>query len=150
MMKEGIRVNAVKGLLKKFYIDKAFVKFVIVGGINTLVGSAIMFGCYNLLHLGYGVSTFANVFLTSILSYFLNKHFTFNNKRNGIRPIIEFAVNIAVCYFIGYGIAKPFAGWMLSGADRAVCDNVSMLVGMVLFTLLNYFGQRLIVFSKKR
>ncbi|MBQ7120289.1 MAG: GtrA family protein [Oscillospiraceae bacterium] len=139
----------IKKLLKKFYIDKAFLKFVIVGVINTLVGSAIMFGCYNLLNWGYEISTFANVFLTSILSYFLNKHFTFKNGRRGVLPIVEFAVNIAVCYFVGYGVAKPLVSWMLSGLGSVVRDNVSMLVGMVLFTLLNYFGQRFIVFSKQ-
>lgn len=143
-------MKTVTGLLKKFYIDKAFFKFVLVGAVNTLVGSAIMFGCYNLLHWGYGISTFANVFLTSILSYFLNKYFTFKNKENGLRQIVEFAVNIAVCYFVGYGVAKPLIGRVLSGATPVVRDNVSMLVGMVLFTMLNYFGQRLIVFSKKK
>ena len=58
-------------------IDQKLLKFIVVGVINTLVGMAIMFGLYNLAHCSYWVSSAANYILTSILSYFLNKYFTF-------------------------------------------------------------------------
>ena len=65
-------MNKLRGL-----IDRRLAKFLLVGVINTLVGTAIMFGLYNLAHCSYWVSSAANYILTSILSFFLNKYFTF-------------------------------------------------------------------------
>lgn len=127
----------------------SLVRFGIVGVINTLVGSAIMFGLYNLAGATYWVSSAANYILTSILSFFLNKHFTFRDKTHSWRQVLRFAANIAVCYLLAYGMAEPLVGWVLSAASEAVQTNLSMLVGMVLFTVLNYCGQRFFTFNRK-
>ena len=47
------------------------------------------------------------------------------------------------------GIAKPLCRALLAGASVSVRDNVSMLVGMVLFTGLNYLGQRFFAFKSE-
>lgn len=130
-------------------IDKKLAKFLVVGVINTLVGTAIMFGLYNLAHCSYWVSSAANYILTSILSFFLNKYFTFESKEKSAAEVLRFAVNIAVCYLLAYGIAKPLCLFALSGASAAVRDNVSMFVGMCLFTGFNYLGQRFFAFKQK-
>ena len=87
--------------------------------------------------------------MTSILSFFLNKYFTFESKEKSAAEVLRFAVNIAVCYLLAYGIAKPLCLSALSGASAAVRDNVSMFVGMCLFTGLNYLGQRFFAFKQK-
>ena len=130
-------------------IDKKLAKFLVVGVINTLVGTAIMFGLYNLAHCSYWVSSAANYILTSILSFFLNKYFTFESKEKSAAEVLRFAVNIAVCYLLAYGIAKPLCLAALAGASTAVRDNVSMFVGMCLFTGFNYLGQRFFAFRTK-
>ena len=136
-----------KKLLALF--DVKMWKFLLVGVVNTLVGTAIMFGLYNLAHCGYWFSSAANYVLTSILSYFLNKYFTFKNTETGWRPVLRFALNIAVCYLLAYGIAEPLMRWALSAATPALRDNAAMLTGMVLFTGFNYLGQRLFAFRHK-
>ena len=136
-----------KKLLSLF--DAKLLRFLIVGVINTLVGTAIMFGLYNLAHCSYWVSSAANYILTSILSFFLNKYFTFRNKDQSLRQVLRFAINIAVCYGLAYGIAKPLCRALLASASVSVRDNVSMLVGMVLFTGLNYLGQRFFAFKSE-
>lgn len=128
-------------------MDEKMWKFLLVGVVNTLVGTAIMFGLYNLAHCGYWFSSAANYILTSILSYFLNKYFTFKNTEKGWRPVLRFGVNIAVCYLLAYGIAEPLMRWALSAATPALRDNAAMLTGMVLFTGFNYLGQRLFAFK---
>ena len=62
----------------KQYLDLTFWKFILVGIINTLVGTTVMFVAYNLCHLNYWVSSASNYVVGSIVSYFLNKYFTFN------------------------------------------------------------------------
>ena len=87
----------------KKLLDSSFIRFLIVGVINTLVGTAVMFGLYNLagLHtwgqLGYWLSTIGNYTVGSVVSFFLNKHYTFKNKEKGKAVVIRFVINIAVC-----------------------------------------------------
>ena len=131
------------------FFDSSFFRFLIVGCINTLVGYGVMFGLYNLAHCSYWVSSAANYILTSILSFFLNKHFTFQNKERSAAQVWRFALNIAVCYLLAYGIAKPLCLRLLNNATISVRDNVSMLVGMCLFTGLNYLGQRFFAFRSE-
>ncbi|MEG0322312.1 MAG: GtrA family protein [Oscillospiraceae bacterium] len=83
--------------------NSSVVRFIIVGVINTLVGSAIMFGLYNLVHCSYWFSSAANYTLTSILSFFLNKYFTFRDTEKSVSQTLRFVLNIVVCYGIAYG-----------------------------------------------
>ena len=108
-----------------------------------------MFLCYNLLHMGYWISSAANYVLGSILSYFLNKHYTFQNSEKGPGVVLRFVINISVCYLIAYGVAKPLTAWILSDMDRSIQENGAMLVGMCLFMGLNYLGQRFFAFRSK-
>ena len=61
---------------KQKLIDITTVKFLLVGVINTLVGTGTMFGLYNCLGCSYWVSSAGNYIVGSIVSYFLNKYFT--------------------------------------------------------------------------
>lgn len=127
--------------------DKIFWKFVIVGVINTFVGTVIMFLVYNIFHFSYWVSTASNYIVGSVVSYFLNKYFTFQNKDKNWKMIIRFIVNIFICYLVAYGIAKPLVGKAISGVSISVKENCAMFVGMCLFVMLNYIGQRFWVFK---
>jgi putative flippase GtrA len=128
-------------------IDEKLIKFIIVGVINTVVGTAIMFTLYNLVGCTYWVSSATNYFLTSILSFFLNKYFTFKNNDRSFMQIIRFALNIMVCYLLAYGIAKPAVLWILSSYSETIQTNIAMFVGMCLFTGFNYLGQRFFAFK---
>ena len=131
-------------------IDRTFIKFVMVGIVNTIFGSAIMFAMYNLLHCSYWVSSASNYICGSVLSFFLNKHFTFQNKSKDISVVIKFTVNIIVCYLFAYGIARPAVRFVLQDAGMKIQENVSMLAGMVLFVGFNYIGQRFFAFSTRK
>lgn len=134
----------------KNFIDETFCKFIVVGVINTLLGTSIMFLFYNIFHLSYWISSASNYFFGSILSYFLNKNFTFKNKVDGFRNIIYFILNISICYLVAYGIAKPVVKYVLSSFGKVTQENVAMFVGMCLFVVMNYLGQRFIVFGKSK
>ena len=127
---------------------KQVVSFGIIGVLNTIIGTAIMFGCYNLLGLNYWISSAANYFFGSLFSYFMNKRFTFKVKENDPRYVIRFALNITVCYLLAYGIAKRAVTMLLQSRGIAdnVIDNIAMLTGMVLFVGFNFIGQKLFVF----
>lgn len=128
-------------------IDKTFLKFVFVGIINTFVGTAVMFGCYNLLKMDYWISSAMNYIVGSIVSYILNKKFTFNNNEKGPKPLLKFILTISICYGIAYGLAKPLVKILLSSSAISIQENIAMLVGMGLFVILNYLGQRFFAFK---
>lgn len=131
-------------------IDRSFYRFLIVGVINTIVGTSIMFIAYNGLGISYWGSTFLNYFIGSIVSYFLNKYYTFKQKQKSYREIILFVINIACCYFVAYYLAIRIVELLLVDYSSTVISNVSMAVGMCLFVVLNYIGQRLFVFTSNK
>lgn len=140
-------------------IDKTALKFLLVGVINTLVGTGVMFVFYNVCGFGYWFSSASNYVVGSIVSYLLNKYFTFQSKTNSLKSIIKFVVNISVCYFVAYGAAKPLVYWVcdvfrenvrfFSFLNDKWCDNLAMLAGMGIFVVLNYIGQRFFVFKEE-
>ena len=135
--------------MKNKLFDATFWKFIAVGIINTIFGTTIMFVCYNVFHWGYWFSSGANYFFGSILSFVLNKYFTFQNKEKSISQIVRFVINILVCYFVAYGVAKPLTIMLLAQAPLKVQENIAMLVGMCFFVGLNYLGQRFFAFRKQ-
>lgn len=128
--------------------EHSLVRFGLVGALNTVFGSTIMFVLYNVLHCTYWQASFANYFFGSILSFFLNKYFTFRSRTRSWREVVRFILNIAVCYLLAYGISKPLMLRLLSGQSQAVRENAAMLAGMGLFVVLNYLGQRFFAFRK--
>lgn len=130
--------------------DKTTLKFILVGIINTLFGTGVMFLAYNVFSASYWLSSALNYILGSILSYFLNKYFTFQSKEKSWNQVVKFVLNITVCYFLAYGLAKPLVMRILSGQEIKLVENAAMVVGMVLFVGLNYLGQRFLVFSEKK
>ena len=129
--------------------DEKFFKFILVGIINTIVGSAIMFSLYNIAHLNYWISSACNYFFGGVLSFFLNKYFTFTVKEWSLFMIVAFILNIIISYFIAYGLAKPLVNYFLNSEPQNIRENVALFAGMCLFTGLNYLGQRFVVFDKK-
>src|SRR5699024_9275706 len=83
----------------------------------------------------------------SILSFFLNKHFTFQSQSKSISVVIKFIVTIVVCYLLAYGIAKPVVYYLLQNSSRKVQDNLSMLLGMISSVGFNYIGPRSLAFA---
>lgn len=129
--------------------DKTMVKFLLVGVVNTLVGAGTMFLLYNLAHCSYWISSAANYVVGGVVSFFLNKYFTFQNKGWSWGQVGKFIVSVSVCYLLAYGLAKPLALHLLAGQSQSIQENVAMLVGMCLYTALNYLGQRFFAFKVK-
>ena len=128
-------------------IDKSIPKFLLVGVGNTLLSMVLMF---LLEGLGYWPSTAIAYVAGAVMSFFLNRSFTFKSEETLKRSAVKFAVNVAVCYVLAYALAQPIAGWVLgrTSLSRLWQERLTKLGGMCLYTLLNYFGQRFFAFRK--
>ena len=126
-------------------------RFIIVGVLNTIIGTTTMLIAYNIFHLGYWIASALNYIVGSIFSYFANKYFTFKSEKKSASEIIRFVINITVCYFVAYSVAKSVIEVALRNVHLSVpmLEQISMFLGMGIFVVLNYFGQKFFVFRKK-
>lgn len=125
-------------------MKKTIIKFLLVGVVNTAVGAGVMFVLFNAARVDYWISSACNYILGGMLSYFLNKYFTFENYEKSIAQVLLFILNLVVCYMLAYFLSKKIVCFILSSQDETMRGNISLLVGMCLYTVLNYFGQRFI------
>ncbi|SMQ77444.1 Putative flippase GtrA (transmembrane translocase of bactoprenol-linked glucose) [Bacillus sp. OV166] len=130
----------------------SFVRFIIVGIVNTVVGLSVMYLLLHLLGQSYWIATFVGNSIGAFVSFILNRNFTFKSKDSVSKSAIRFIVVILGCYFISYEIGRSFVEWILNKNEffsPFFKTDISVLIGTCLYTLLNYFGQKLFVFSKK-
>lgn len=132
--------------MKKLF-DPSMWKFLLVGVANTLLSAVLMF---LLEGLGYWPSTAIAYVAGAVLSFFLNRSFTFKSNAAFWPSVLKFAINVVVCYLIAYSIAQPVVTWVLSRTAIAPIwqERIAKLCGMGLYTVINYFGQRFFAFRK--
>ena len=128
------------------FVDRKLLSYMAVGLFCAFLGVCIMFGLYNFTNCGYWIATIANYALTGVISYYMNSYFTFKMKKHSPKRFMRFWINIAVCYTMAYGFAKPIIMFLVRHASKTIQDNIAMVAGMVLFAIFNYIGQRLYIF----
>ncbi|MCZ8514227.1 GtrA family protein [Paenibacillus filicis] len=123
----------------------SFIRFLIVGLLNTLVGLGISFFSFNLLQFNYWASTFLGNTTGAVVSYVLNKKFTFRSQISIRSSWWRFVLVILSCYGVSYGASIGLAqaciryfpqvpaGWLHNGA---------IFMGNVLYTISNYLGHK--------
>ncbi len=128
-------------------LDKSVLKFLLVGVMNTLLSLALMFV---LEDLGYWISTAVAYIAGAILSFFLNRKFTFESKEKVPNAVIKFAVCILLCYIVAYSLAQPVVSLVLGKTAISAIwqERIAKVFGMGLYTVINYLGQRFFVFDK--
>lgn len=124
------------------------IKFGLVGVVNTVLGTAIIFFAYNILHLGYWFSTVLGYFVGGTFGFLANKYFSFCNKKKSLLQILKYVMCLIICYIIAYGLSLNIIRVILNGCEIQVEENVAIAVGMLLYTILNYLGQSKWVFKE--
>ncbi|WP_254776815.1 GtrA family protein [Paenibacillus sp. yr247] len=137
-------MNRIRALL-----SSSFARFLLVGLFNTLVGLSASFALFNLLRLNYWISTFAGNTIGAIVSFTLNRTFTFRSNVSIGSSWWKFAVVILSCYGLSYSIS-----WLLALAVESIMPNVrtdwlhngAILVGNGLYTIGNFLGHKYFTF----
>ncbi len=126
-----------------------FVRFILVGMINTIVGLSVM---YLLLHLGglsYWVSTFIGNSVGAIVSFLLNRSFTFRSQSSIYKSMLRFVAVILFCYVVSYTFGRNLVELMLRNSELtgSMKTDIAVFISTGLYTVLNYFCQKFIVFK---
>lgn len=125
------------------------IHFGMVGVANTILGWGIMAVLYNLIHMNYWLSSGISYFIGSVFSYHANGKLTFKVENKDKWLPWRFAINIIVCYLVAFSVAQPLVRYVLASQPVVIVDNVAMILGMCIFIVMNFFGQKLFVFRKR-
>lgn len=134
--------------MKTKLLQHSFFRFLLVGVGNTLLSLVLMF---LLEDLGYWPSTAIAYAAGAVMSFFLNRRFTFRSDVSMGQAVWKFALNVVLCYVLGYGLARLLIPTPtgVTAVPPIWFDRLRKLVGMGLYTLFNYLGQRFFVFFSK-
>lgn len=131
------------------YFNKSntFSRYILVGVLNTIIGISIILLLFEILKLSYWSSTFIGNSVGAIVSYFLNRNFTFKSNVENKKGILLFTIVILGSYYISYPI-----GYHLLFKDifksTIVGSELSILLSACVYTILNYLGQRYLTFRR--
>lgn len=130
-------------------VRKEISTFLAIGIINTLVGLTSIYLLFNLLHISYWLATFIGNAIGMIVSYLLNKRFTFQNKGRFSSSLLRFFLVVLLCYYVSYWVGLHLSRFVVIIFPFLLSykGDVSILVGAGLYTISNYFGQKFFVFN---
>lgn len=131
------------------WVTGSFARFLLVGLFNTLVGLGASFAFFNVLHMNYWLSTFAGNCIGAIVSYALNRTFTFRSKASVRSSFWKFILVILVCYGFSYSVSMLLAeaaSSLMPSIGPGLLHNAAILVGNGIYTICNYAGHKYFTF----
>lgn len=134
--------------------------YVIVGVLNFIVCTYLMFLLYNRFHVSEHLAPVVNYGLGSLIWYLSSRYLIFRDWRTTPKLLLRFAVEVVLCYGLSYYVIAPLVGHLILqwekvlsffsfGGVAKIEGNCEMTVGMIAYAILNYFGQRYFVFNKR-
>ncbi len=142
-------------LSRWFPVLKQFIKFLITGGLNSMIdlGTLNLLIYFTGISAGIGYSAFKSTsFLIAVTnSYFWNKYWTFRSS-DGPRPI-EF-VKFFMVNLVGFGINVGSASFIVNfiGAPASISGemwaNIGAVSSVFLTLFCNFLGMKFFVFKK--
>lgn len=118
---------------------KTPLKFVVVGIGNTLIGLFTIYLCKWLLGLDDAVANICGYSIGFVVSFVLNKEWTFRHSGRLYPAMARFLVIFALAYL--FNLATVFIA-----IDVGVNSYMAHAIGIVPYTVLFYFGSRYFVF----
>lgn len=117
--------------------DSAFIRFLIVGAINT-INAYLVFAIMIFLGLHYTLATFIGGASSVILGFFMMSGFVFKTDRSG--RFLPFVILFLLLYLANIGIQ-----WSLHQVG-ITNDYIAGAIALVIAVLLSFFANRHLVF----
>ncbi len=108
-----------------------FIRYIIVGVLNTLLGYLVIFSCMYLVGMSPEASNMTGYAVGLVVSYVLNRNYTFNSTQERRKEVIRFVAVFAVAYGLNFatllilihrlgmhkGLSQIFAGVIYVGTS---------------------------------
>lgn len=144
----------------KRMVDRTLVYYVIIGILNFIVCTALMFLLFNDCGVSERIAPLFNYGLGSLIWYLACRFIIFRGKQSTWQQLVRFLVEVIICYVICYYLVAPLLSkallrhervrWLFSfggDSDVMIRGNCELTIGTLAYAILNYFGQRYFVFS---
>jgi putative flippase GtrA len=124
------------------------IRFLLVGGINTVIGYGLFALLYTLFgtHLGYLGSLYLSYIPATIIAFVLHRHFTFRVSGTG-RVVLDF-LRFSIVYVVSLAINTVLLPVFVEVVHLP--PLVAQAISTVLVTVLTYFGHKLFSFRRGR
>lgn len=123
-------------------MNKHIFKFLVVGGTSTLLDYIVYLLLLNFIHIA--IAKTISMLCAIILSYFLNKIWTFEYKNNTdltlvIKYVLTQAVNISINVSCNYLVFTLYPN-----------KHIAFIIATIVATIVNFLLQKYFVFNKRR
>lgn len=134
---------------------RQFIRYVMVGVMNTLVTLVVIFLCKSIIGVNPWVSNAIGYVAGVINSFFWNKHWVFRSGGDMRGEMIRFMVGFGVCYAIQFAVTWCLNYFIGSLEWDVVVMTVSgygvaTIAGMVMYTLANFAFNRIVTFKNQK
>ena len=131
-----------------------FLKYGLVGCLNTAITLGVIFLCKSLLGINEYVANILGYAAGLINSFIWNKTWVFKSKKGYRREAVKFGIGFGVCYsiqllvvFLLNSSALGDMQWNIIGVFTLSGYGVATLIGNVVYTLANFIYNRMITFK---
>ena len=141
-----------------------FIRYCIVGAMNTAITLGVIFLCHSLLGLGEYLSNGIGYIAGLINSFLWNRAWVFRAQGSRLRQAVRFALGFAICYGLQLAVVfalchPPLHSYLSTLASTLtpylspLTSNLTLtgyaiatLIGNIAYTLLNYLYNKHITF----
>lgn len=129
-----------------------FVKYCMVGVLNTLVTMGVIYLCKSFLGMNLYVSNILGYVAGVINSFLCNKTWVFHSKGSYGREAVRFLLGFAVCYLLQLWVVwmlteSPFGGFEFAFGRIVISGyGIATILGNIVYTLANFVYNRLVTF----
>ena len=121
------------------------IKYGIVGVSNTLISMIVIYLLLKVAGMKDGPANLIGYIAGLINSFIWNRKWTFRSQTSWLKTFIPFIIVFVVCYALQYGLLM----W-LNTHSTSYDNYYNHLIGMVFFTIINFFANKYITFGKGR
>ena len=121
----------------------SFVRYLIVGCINTVVGLGVIYFCMGILGLNDVRSNLIGYTVGVLVSFALNRGWTFAHGGAMLPAFAKFLAVLAVAYIVNLATVVVLAD------EAGVNRFLAQAAGVPPYTLVGYFGSRFFAFRSR-
>ena len=137
-------MQKIKALIHKHF---DIISYLFFGGITTIINYLVYLSCYNWLQMSASLSNAIAWVFAVAFAFLTNKPFVFKSHDWSAKVVIPELTKFLGCR-IGSGILETAILFLT--VDLLLWDgNILKIITSILVVILNYFGSKLLVFTKK-
>ena len=127
-------------IMSKIIINALFIKYLLVGLINTVIGFGIIF---IMMFCGFSpeVSNLVGYVVGIFVSYILNKYFTFKQRKKSKKEFFKFTLSMLIAYSLN--LLTLLICYRILNIDK----YLSQIIAGVIYTLSGFILSKFYVFK---